>query len=241
MRYAILGDIHGNWEALTAVLDDARQRGVDQHLSVGDLVGYNPDPIRCIDHVRDIGCIVVQGNHDFFSVRMPSTRDMSAVAAAAIEWTRAHLHDDHRLYLGKLPRTRMFDNISIAHNTLEEPRVWQYMLEVDDASRSFAFQRTPLCFIGHTHVPVLFHKKDRIVTVTKLETFKLEPESQYVVNVGSVGQPRDRDPRASYVIYDSETGEITLKRIAYEVGRTQEKIRKSGLPLWLALRLSFGI
>jgi len=241
VRYAILGDIHGNWEALGAVLADIRRSGVDQHVCVGDIVGYNPDPARCLEQVRDLGTLVVQGNHDFFTVHPPGAMDMSAVAAAAIEWTCANLEDDHRQYLAGLPKNRTFDDVSVVHNTLEQTRHWQYVLGVDDANRSFAHQDSGVCFIGHTHVPVVFKKKKGLVTIARYKTIELDPDSKFLVNVGSVGQPRDRDPRAAYVIYDSDTRQVALKRVAYEVGRTQEKIRKAGLPLWLALRLAFGV
>jgi diadenosine tetraphosphatase ApaH/serine/threonine PP2A family protein phosphatase len=241
VRYALLGDIHGNWEALEAVLAGIREDGADQYVCVGDVVGYNPDPVRCVDRVRDLQALVVQGNHDFFTVHPPGTMDMSEVASAALEWTCAHLHADHRQYLAELPRKRTFDDVTVVHNTLEQTRHWQYVLGVEEAGKSFVYQDSAVCFIGHTHVPVVFTKRKGLVTIARYETIDLDPESKYLFNVGSVGQPRDRDPRAAYVLYDSETRQVTLKRVAYEVGRTQEKIRKSGLPLWLALRLSFGV
>jgi diadenosine tetraphosphatase ApaH/serine/threonine PP2A family protein phosphatase len=240
VKYAILGDIHGNWEALRAVLADARARAADTWASVGDIVGYNPDPNRCLDRIRELNCAAVCGNHDYFTVHPPRPDDLSVVAAAALDWTRERLSADDRAYLTGLPRTARADGVTLVHNTLESASGWPYVVDVADAARSLRRQETPVCFCGHTHVPIMYEQRNA-VTLALYDTVTVRDGSLYLVNVGSVGQPRDRDPRACYVLYDSEARTIEFVRVPYDLTATQEGIGRAGLPLWLAMRLTFGV
>jgi diadenosine tetraphosphatase ApaH/serine/threonine PP2A family protein phosphatase len=255
MRYAILGDIHGNWPALNVALDDALQQGVTKFASVGDLVGYNPDPVRCVNMVRDMGFVCVKGNHDHFCAHAFGPNDLSPLAAAGILWTRNQLDARQLQYLDALQRTVTMDGFTLVHDTLDRQEEWQYVACIEDAARSLGCQETPVCFNGHTHVPVMFEMREQVtirffrrdeldmkhVTLTSSETVPLDPCARYFVNVGSVGQPRDRDPRAAYVIYDSDRFELVMRRLPYDVEATRRRIASAKLPPWLGARLGVGM
>jgi diadenosine tetraphosphatase ApaH/serine/threonine PP2A family protein phosphatase len=240
MRYAILGDIHANWEALSRVLDDARDRGVDAYVSVGDLVGYNADPRRCLEAIRALNCRAVRGNHDHYCVHPPVDDHLSDTAAAALTWTRCHLSPEEMKFLSELPLTIAMEDFAVVHNSLRPDNHWEYVVNTSTAEASFAHQTSPVCFHGHTHFPVVFSRRTA-VTAERFTKLELDPEARYFINVGSVGQPRDRDPRAAYAIYDLDARTVELHRVAYDATHTQTKIAHAGLPSWLGLRLLFGM
>ena len=240
MRYAILGDVHGNWEALSTVLEHAAAQGVTRYACIGDVVGYNAEPVRCLERLRELDCVTVLGNHDQYCSRDGQLSGLSPVAAEAVVWTRRQIDDGHREYLSGLPVKLSVDGFTLVHNTLRPRDEWDYTFNVGDAERSFSRQTDQLCLHGHTHVPVAFRKRDR-VTLGMYRRLRIAPDTQYFVNVGSVGQPRDRDPRAAYVLYDTDRQEIELRRLQYDLRATQQKIARAGLPDWLATRLAFGI
>lgn len=240
LRYAILGDIHSNWEALSAVLDDAEREGVDTYVCVGDLVGYNPDPARCLDRLRGLACVSVRGNHDHYCAGRAGKRALASHAAIAVDWTRRRLSREQIAYLGDLQMTARCGDFTVVHNTLHISADWEYVFTERDAEESMRNQLDAVCFHGHTHLPVVFEQTGRVVR-RAYRKLKLKSGRKYFINVGSVGQPRDRDPRAAYVIYDTAAAEIELRRIAYDVKVTQSKIREAGLPEWLAFRLGFGM
>lgn len=239
MRYAILGDIHGNLEALTAVVAAARENGVDRFLSVGDIVGYNPNPRECMSILSDLETLVVRGNHDEYAARSENLTGFNPVAAAAILWTREELTDEEREYLGHLDLIQAVDDFVIVHATLDRPGDWGYILERHAAEASFVHQEPAVCFFGHTHVPLVFQHAGS-VKAGFYRRIRIQPGAQYLVNVGSVGQPRDGDPRAAYVIYDTEAQVVELQRVPYDLETTQRKIRDNELPERLALRLEVG-
>ncbi len=238
-RYAILGDIHGNWEALTAVLSDAEEQGVTDYACVGDIVGYNPNPAECVDRIRELDCLAVCGNHDHYCSHSESRQDLNQIAAAALAWTRDQLSDEQLTFLRDLPYVCDSAGFEIVHATLYEAEMFDYVFGIFEALGSFSRQNTEVCFHGHTHVPVVFEEENG-VTVRRFDTLALRPGSRYFINVGSVGQPRDGDPRAAYAVYDLAAGEITLHRVPYDVASTQRKIVDAGLPEPLAMRLTFG-
>ena len=239
-KYAILGDIHGNLEALEAVLAHASEQGVTAYACVGDIVGYNASPGACLDRMLGLNCIFVQGNHDYFSSHDDSLKDMHPLAASVIEWTRHVLTAGQKDCLRKLRLKRLTDGFMLVHSTLDAPEKWGYVFDELQAEAHFAYQSSTLCFHGHTHVPVVFLKnRDR--------TIRLPPERivppfghKLFINVGSVGQPRDGDPRACYVICDVETKTVDFHRVVYEVASAQKRILDAGLPERLALRLALG-
>lgn len=240
MRFAIFGDIHANYEALQAVLSDARVQACTHYVCMGDVVGYNADPVRCLETVRELECPVVKGNHDEqASIQGRQGEGFNEVAEEAIEWTRRQLSEDHRKWLSALRLQRQVRDFTIVHATLDTPHKWGYVFNQLDAMASFSYQSTALCFIGHTHVPRVY-MRDGSVHSRPLDILSIQAGRKYMVNVGSVGQPRDGDWRAAYCIYDTQSNEVTLRRVEYDLATTQRKILEAGLPERLAHRLAIG-
>lgn len=239
MRIALFGDIHANLEALEAVLADASQQGVTDYVCMGDIVGYNADPAACLEIVRAMNCPTVKGNHDEDASGMHSLDTMNPVAAAALEWTRQQLSDEQRVWLNRLRMVRQVSDFTVVHSTLDQPTSWNYVTNRFDAMSNFAYQFTQLCFHGHTHVPRVYVKNSKVQEVPA-ESIAIEEGSKYFINVGSVGQPRDGDWRASYAILDMESQMIVFRRVEYDIAKTQQKILAAGLPEMLAERLANG-
>lgn len=239
MRIALFGDIHANYEALEAVLADAREQGCSDYVCMGDIVGYNADPVACLELVRDSGWPVVKGNHDEDASVDSSLEMMNPVAAAAMEWTRAQLSDEQKEWLRKIRMVRQVNNFTVVHATLDQPQSWTYVTNKFDAMSNFSYQFTNLCFHGHTHVPRIFQREDN-VTEVDADMVVIDPNKKYFVNTGSVGQPRDGDWRACYTIYDVPSATVYFRRVEYDLETTQQKIRAAGLPESLAERLVEG-
>jgi diadenosine tetraphosphatase ApaH/serine/threonine PP2A family protein phosphatase len=239
--YAILGDIHANLEALLAVIEDARSQGATDFICVGDVVGYNADPVACIRIIRDdLNCPTVRGNHDHYcSHDDEELGDFQPLAANAIAWTRRQLSAEDARWLNDLPLTRSIAGFSLVHSTLDVPERWGYVFDQLDADAHFTYQRTAICFHGHTHVPLVFEKR-REVLRWQPEELRITPGTKYFINTGSVGQPRDSDPRSSYLLYNVESKTVTFRRIAYDVEAAMDRNRRAGLPERLALRLAAG-
>lgn len=263
MKYAILSDIHANYEALTAVLNKCSEIGVTDFISLGDIVGYNANPKECIDLIRSLNLIAaVKGNHDEYVSNDDEVMEgFNPHARAAVLWTKAQLSEEDRAWLAGLPMrlTVRGTSITIVHATLDSPDTWGYIFDLHQAADNFTYQFTQLCFCGHSHVPLAFCKKpvalradkpiDEIpdwsgTDIEKIgeETITLNIENgyRYLINVGSVGQPRNRDPRASFAVFDSDAKIVTRYRIPYDLRTTQEKILQAGLPEHLANRLENG-
>lgn len=240
--YAVLGDIHANIDALNAVLDDARAQGVTHFVCVGDVVGYNAAPAACIRAVRDeLGCPCVRGNHDHY-VSDPGTNlaDFHPSAAQVVEWTRSQLAADDVQWLHDLPLQKPVMGFMLVHATLDKPDHWGYVFENQQAEANFSYQYTPLCFHGHTHVPIIYSNEPGGVVHYQPRDFTLELGQRLFINVGSVGQPRDGDPRASYVVYDMTARQIRFRRVAYDVQAAMARNRLAGLPEKCASRLEIG-
>lgn len=238
-KYAVIGDIHGNWEALSAVLDDAAKRGVAGYVCVGDLVGYNADPAACIRKIQELGCPTVRGNHDHYCAYDESLEDFNPMAANSADWTRQQLTPDELAFLHNLKMSRLVEGFTLVHSTLDMPEKWGYVFDPLEADSNFNYQTTSVCFHGHTHIPVIFEKQGTTRRLS-VKTIKIALGCKYFINVGSVGQPRDGDPRSSYAVYDLDAREVELIRVPYDVAVTQEKIRRAGLPERLAKRLELG-
>lgn len=239
MKYAILADIHGNWEALQVVLEDCKAQGVTHYACLGDVVGYNANPKECLDVIRDMGMPCVKGNHDEYCSVDSALDGFNAHAAEAVEWTRRQLTEEDRQWLRDLKYLRLVANFTIVHATLDVPQRWGYVFDKLAAAASFTYQNTSVCFFGHTHVPVAFIR-DTVVRGGTYSKFKVEPGRKYFVNVGSIGQSRDGVAKATYVIYDMNEGTIELRRLDYDIPTTQRKILEAGLPARLAERLALG-
>jgi predicted phosphodiesterase len=245
VRYLIVSDIHGNLEGLEAVLAHAAGK-YDQALCCGDLIGYGADPNAVTEWAREHAAAVVRGNHDRASVGLDDLEWFNPVARAAAVWTQQELTPDHTEYIRNLPKgPLMFDGFQVVHGSpLDED---EYMLAAADAGQVFSYLETPLTFFGHTHLQGGFiWNHARIETIEQTPraeerlTLELDPECAYMINPGSVGQPRDGDPRAAYVLYNPEERFLIYYRLPYDVGKAQEKIRRAGLPPILADRLAAG-
>ncbi|HEV2319711.1 MAG TPA: metallophosphoesterase family protein [Verrucomicrobiae bacterium] len=239
MKYAIIADIHANLEALTAVLEDARAQNPTHFVCLGDVVGYNANPQECLKIVRDMNIPCVKGNHDEYCSMDEQLEGFNPNAAEAVHWTRRQLSPEDREWLRELKYTKMVGTFTIVHATLDGPQRWGYVFDKLQAAASFPYQTTPVCFFGHTHVPVAF-MRDTVVRGGTFSKFKVDPTKKYFVNVGAVGQPRDNNPKAAYVIYDLDAATIELRRVDYDIATAQAKIREAGLPERLAERLEFG-
>ncbi|RPJ35837.1 MAG: metallophosphoesterase [Verrucomicrobiaceae bacterium] len=239
MRFALFGDIHANLEALEAVLEDAGKQDVSDYVCMGDIVGYNADPAACLERVRAMDCPTVKGNHDEDASSSHSLENMNPVAATALEWTRLQLADEQRQWLRRLRMVRQVADFTIVHSTLDQPNHWNYVTNRFDAMSNFSYQFTQICFHGHTHVPRVYLKRDKVMEVPA-ESLVIEDGTKYFINVGSVGQPRDGDWRACYAIYDLDEKLLSFRRVAYDLAETQRKIRAAGLPDMLAERISEG-
>ena len=239
MRFAIFSDLHGNLEATEAVLADAREHDCTYFVCLGDVVGYNANPHECVEIVQKMKCPVVMGNHDEQATLAGSSRDFNALAETAISWTREHLTNEDKEWLRALPLTRQVHDFTIVHATLDTPDQWGYVFNSLDAVASFGYQRTPVCFFGHTHVPGAFVRDDGVKKM-KVNQLTIEETKKYFINVGSVGQPRDNDWRAAYCIYHSENNVVEQRRVKYDLATAQKKIVRAGLPRLLADRLGLG-
>ena len=239
MKYAIIADIHGNLEAFQTVLEDIKTQNVNQIVCLGDVVGYNANPKECLQIVREMNIPCVKGNHDEYCSSEDALEGFNPHAAEAVHWTRNQLTTEDRQWLRDLKYSRMVGNFTIVHATLDAPQRWGYVFDKLAAAASFPYQNTQVCFFGHTHVPVAF-MRDSVVRGGTYSKFKIDVSKKYFVNVGAVGQPRDNNPKAAYVVYDTDAGTIELRRLDYDIPTTQEKIRAAGLPERLAERLEFG-
>jgi predicted phosphodiesterase len=239
MKYAIIADIHANLEAFQTVLEDIKTQNATHVVCLGDVVGYNANPKECLAIVREMNIPCVKGNHDEYCSSNDPLEGFNPHAADAVHWTREQLSDEECQWLRDLKYTRMAANFTMVHATLDAPQRWGYVFDKLAAAASFPYQNTQVCFFGHTHVPVAFIR-DSVVKGGTYSKFRVEPGRKYFVNVGAVGQPRDGNPKAAYVIYDMDEGSIELRRLDYDIPAAQKKILQAGLPARLAERLAMG-
>jgi len=255
-KVAILGDIHSNLEALKEVLADAKGQGIVKFVCTGDIVGYAANPEECLAIIRDLKCPCVMGNHDQYVGTNCNVSDFNLYAMNAVLWTRENLSTEEREWLTKLPMVLENDNdvlsnylgfndFEVVHSSLSEPEKWLYILKEDSFQKALIEQKNDLVFFGHTHVPSMFGyneetKEFRSEIPLKQGVYKLEKGWKWLVNPGSVGQPRDRNVRASYAIYDSAKKEIEIRRVVYDIAKASKKVEKAGLPLKNGKRLYQG-
>ncbi len=243
MRRLVLSDIHSNLEAFQAVLDDAGP--VDQVWCLGDVVGYGPDPNGCVELLRSLPHLCIAGNHDWATLGKLDLRDFNPDAREANLWNRQQLTPDNLAYLEARPETLVEGWFTLNHGSPRHP-IWEYIIYASTAQTNFEYFDGPFCFVGHTHTPTIFRlhsnsDDETCETITPpLNTpMALGPE-RLIINPGSVGQPRDGDPRASYALLDGETLTVEYRRVAYPVEKTQAKMMGHDLPLRLVLRLGYG-
>jgi diadenosine tetraphosphatase ApaH/serine/threonine PP2A family protein phosphatase len=242
MKALIVSDVHSNLEALRAVVNDATERGgFDEIWSLGDLVGYGPDPSACVDLLRSYEHSAVAGNHDLAAIGKISVDRFNPYAAAANRWTAEQLTHEQTEYLGSLPLTLEIDEFTLAHGSPRDP-VWEYLITVESAIACFTHIDTYWCLVGHSHMPFLCTPRPdgaAFMSFPQGTAVQLDEET-LIVNPGSVGQPRDGDPRASYVVYDDGAQTIMHHRVEYDIASTQDKMRRHTLPDYLIDRLSVG-
>ena len=239
-KFAILGDIHSNLDALNVVLDDCRANGVTDFLCTGDVVGYNACPRECIEIIRSLGCPVVMGNHDYYVSSWQNLSDFNPAAAEVIKWTRKQLNDEELSFLRSFPFVSTNMGITLVHSTMDCPESFGYVFDHLQAEAHFTHQVTPICFHGHTHCPMIYEKQVSAVYRIDAQDFKLPLGRKYFINVGSVGQPRDGDPRAAYAIWEPAERMLSFRSLDYDIEAAQARIRAAGLPERLAERLSVG-
>ena len=246
MRYLVLTDIHANLEALDACLVDARSRGYDKTLVLGDLVGYGADPNAVIERIRSLKPMaIVRGNHDKVASGLEQAEGFNAVARSAAKWTLEVLQPEYRDWLAALPEGPIYidELVEICHGSPFNEDA--YIFDELDAVRALKTSSRPLCLFGHTHYPVTFELSadafDTLVpTTASVAELWLKEGAKYLVNPGSVGQPRDGDPRAAYAIVDTRRRCVELLRLTYPVEAAQDKVIRAGLPEVLAQRLAVG-
>jgi len=246
LRYLILSDMHSNWDAFEVVLRRARRKRFDAVLVLGDLVGYGGAPNQVVEAVRRLGprLYTVRGNHDKVVAGIDNGANFNQTALTAAQWTTGRLTPGNLRYVRNLPQgpLQIEEGVAICHGSpLDEDT---YVFSDVDAYEIFSQYSMPVVFFGHTHIPSLFSLEGRRLGVTALRgdggTIKLHPEGRYLINPGSIGQPRDRDPRASYMVYDSRRRVVRWYRIPYPIAEAQQRIRRAGLPGSLADRLAVG-
>ncbi len=237
MKIAILSDIHSNLEALDAALEYIRGRDIDSIYCLGDIVGYGPNPNECVERIRENCKVALMGNHDYAAIGMADIEYFNDYARASVFWTRDTLSQENMTYLESLPFSYEEEAFLLVHSSPSNPSRWHYILSREIAEIEMDYFKQPLCFIGHSHVPVVY-SADRVI---REHHVYLDTDSKkYIINVGSIGQPRDGEPKLCFVVYDTESRELEYVRLYYPVNKTYEKIIKNGLPVFLAERLLKG-
>jgi predicted phosphodiesterase len=244
MRYLIVSDIHANLTAFDAVLADVDLDTIDRIWCLGDVVGYGPCPNQCIDRLLEFSeYLCVAGNHDWAAIGRISIAEFNPSAQVACRWTGQQLTEDNRAWLASLPTKIVEGNCTLVHGSPREP-IWEYIIYPSTAQLNFQFFDTQLCFVGHTHAPAIFREE---TSTQKFEISIPVPDQpirvndeRLNINPGSVGQPRDGDPDAAYMVFDPESNALEYHRVSYDVASTQELMMKKGLPESLFSRLSFG-
>ena len=238
MKIAVISDIHANWPALQAVLDDLAPAGVDDIVCLGDVVGYGAQPVRCLDFVREQGWTTLLGNHDLACADRDVLDWFNEDAATAIRWTVEQLGDERIDWLSQRPPTDRLDGALLVHASPRSP-VFEYVMDAESAAENLEELGTGLCFHGHSHVPGVFRmERGRVRHDYWLGKMTLELPA--LVNPGSVGQPRDRDPDASYGIWDVDARTFEFRRVPYDRDAAQRAILQAGLPARFAHRLDYG-
>lgn len=241
MRYALISDIHGNLEAFEAVLSAISQERVDKYLCIGDVVSYGADPkeaIRLVQFLKPEA--LVAGNHEWGLADLLDLEYFNEDARKALLWTKGILNHSELDYLASFGLVYEAEGFTLVHGSLEAPAEFYYIHNSVEAHAASMLSKTPLCFVGHSHVPAIFYSDGSRMDDAKSCRIKIAPGKRYVINIGSIGQPRDGDPRASYAIYDTDEFTVEIKRVAYDIDSAREKILKADLPSSLANRLLLG-
>lgn len=241
MKLAVISDIHANLEALEAVMRDIELHTADKIVCLGDTIGYGADPLPCLELVEKRCETRLMGNHEYAVLGKLPSQQINKTAKIALAWTQHQFQDNAMSRIASLPMTAEQDDLFFVHASPWEPSRWRYVLSAGEAEAAFKCFDQRICFNGHSHLPMTFALCEEQIRVKAGHDFQPNEETRYIVNVGSVGQPRDNDPRACYVIYDSDEDEITYHRIDYDIAKTQHKMRQAELPAMLIQRLQSGM
>ena len=239
---AVFSDVHSNLEALEAVLADMDALGIKNHICLGDIVGYGPSPGACLKRIRALNCPILLGNHDNAAATDTPLENLRDIAVAGIEFSRTKLSGDEKLFLKSLPLTAGDEECQFVHSSLIEPSEWDYITTELEADVHFGYQHAPICFSGHTHVPMVWQKiGDKMPTGRRgVGKIAFQPECKYLINVGAVGQPRDLSSNSCYVIFDTGKQTVEFRRVKYDIAKTRKKISRAKLPKFLGQRLALG-
>ena len=241
MRYGIFSDIHSNLEALEAVIKAYRKEKIDKYLCLGDVVGYGANPNECVEITANLASTTVAGNHDWAAIDLFPADLFSEDANLAVLWTGRQLSAASKDFLRNLKLVSELDNFVLVHGSLDVPQDFNYLLNTNSCLTTFELMRQELCFVGHTHVPVVFVKNQYgKASFQDTDRIKIVPGNKYIINVGAVGQPRDSIPDAAYCVWDTEKREVEIKRAVYDVFSARQKIIDKGLPAFLGNRLLTG-
>jgi predicted phosphodiesterase len=241
MRYGFFSDVHSNLEALKVVADDFQKEKLDRVFFVGDAVGYGPDPNECIAIIDDLTDVKLMGNHDYAALGLIEITLFNEYAQQAMEWTKSVLSERSLKIISGFAMEHKFDNSHLVHSTPRNPQEWNYIIDLDDAEENFNSLNNQICIIGHSHFPAIIKKfNNRHCFLHDENETEIEKNYKYIINIGSVGQPRDGSNKACYMIYDTEKKLVTLKRLSYDFGKTQAKMGEEGLPQFLIDRLAVG-
>ncbi len=240
MRFAVISDVHANLEALEAVLKNIKKKRPEEILFLGDAVGYGPNPNECLELLRDNCRIFLGGNHDWAAIGRTDLEYFNEYAKTAILWTRDVLTEKNRRFIETLPAQKRLkkQNMLLVHSTPKEPEAWHYLLTLWDAEVNFHYFDERICILGHSHLPFVIERLPSGEMITYNNKADLGQNERYIINSGSVGQPRDRDPRACYALVVDNRVEFV--RVEYNSEETQRKMHAAGLPLPLIERLSKG-
>jgi len=237
MKVAIFSDIHSNLEALLAVLEDMNSQGVTHRICLGDIVGYSADPSECVREIKSLACATLKGNHDEQATSESVMEGYNELARESLFYSRENLEPSQKQFLNSLPYQLQFSDSTFVHSCLYQPQNWIYVLSYREASLNFENQTTPIAFCGHTHFPLIFENNTPLRAYHTVKKMRLNKRKRYLINVGSVGQPRDGDNRSCYGIYDDEENMFEFRRVPYDIEKATGKIIRAGLSPILAARL----
>jgi len=241
MIYAIFSDIHANMEAFEAVLNDIKRQKVDSKVFLGDIVGYGPNPNECIELLRENCDVIIAGNHDAAVTGDTNTTFFNSYARESVIWTVKTITKENLAFLKTLKSSNILEDFQVAHSTPFEPDSWSYLTSLQDAHENYQTLERDVCFIGHSHQPLIIEFVDEVNVLPIKDMYKtLNKNRKYIINAGSVGQPRDMNPEACYMTYDTKTDTIEYRRVEYNIGKVQKKMKKYELPAYLIDRLSIG-
>lgn len=240
-RVAIFSDIHGNLPALEKVLEEIDASNVDFVVCCGDIVDYGANPNECVELIRSRNIPTIAGNHDYAALSLIDITYFNEIAKRSIQWTRKVLKPENEEFLRNLPLSLEVADMLFVHASPRAPEAWNYVITLGDARQSFRSFGQRVCFIGHSHTPFVVENHDGNLACPTSPVVELKPDCRYLVNVGSVGQPRDRNPEACFAVYDREKHQIEIRRVEYDLARAQQAIFEAGLPPELAERLNYGM